>query len=242
MVRINRYLAQCGLGSRRQVEKLILAGEIKINGKKVEDLSIQIDPVHDQVQYQAHIIQPDRKKIYIMLNKPVDYIVSTRDDFSRKTIYELLPSLATHCFPVGRLDLNSEGLLLLTNDGDFANSMLHPRFKISKLYKVIVKGEINQEQLQKLRSGITLGGIMTQPARVHIKTRSTGKTVLRMSIQEGRKRQIREMFRAVGSQVMSLRRLQIGNLKLGDLPAGRWRYLTKEEVHKLKRQAEGENQ
>lgn len=241
-MRINRYLAQCSLGSRRQVEKLILDGAIKVNGKIVDDLSMQIDPVQDRVEFQDQIIHPDRKKIYIMLNKPVDYIVSTRDDFSRKTIFELLPSLAAHYFPVGRLDLNSEGLLLLTNDGDFANLILHPRYKISKLYKVSVKGEINQEQLQKLRSGLRLGGVLTQPARVHVKSRSAGKTVLRMVIQEGRKRQIREMFKAVGSQVMSLRRLQIGDLKLGDLPAGRWRYLTKEEVQKLKRQAEGKNQ
>ncbi len=233
MVRINKFLSQCNLGSRRFVENLIKDGKIFLNGNRVEKLSVNIDPDKDIVKYNGFVVSPFIDKIYLMLNKPKKYLVSSKDDFGRKTVFDLLPDLKTHLFAVGRLDYMSEGLLLLTNDGDYANRIIHPRNKLPKLYRVVAKGILNFEQVRKLRDGVMIEGKKTKPAVVFVKKNYNDKTNLKITIFEGRKRQIRKMLKSVGSEVLELKRLQIGNLKLGKLPVGMWRWLLPNEVVKL---------
>lgn len=232
-IRINKYLARCNLGSRRQVEDLIKQGMISINGEITNDLSYMIDTEEDVVKYKGQKLEYITDKIYIMLNKPKNYLVSRRDDFGRKTVYELLPDFGVHLFAIGRLDYNSEGLLLFTSDGDFANRIIHPRYKLPKVYKVTIKGHLEQKQINALRQGVKIESGMTQPALVYIKHKGDNHMVLRMTIYEGQKRQIRYMLKAVGSEVTKLRRLQIGPVNLGKLPVGMWRLLKPNEVSSL---------
>lgn len=234
MVRINKFLAQCNLGSRRKVEELILQGKIKINGSIITNLATEIDPHIDVVEYENKRISVASEKIYIMLNKPVKYLVTANDDFGRATVFDLLPDFGVHLFAVGRLDYMSEGLLILTNDGKFAEEIMHPKHKLPKLYKVIAKGFVSNAAVQKLRSGIEISGYKTKPAKVFVKSRNSSKTILKITISEGKKRQIRKMIETVGSEVLELKRLQIGTLKLGKLPVGSWRFITKNEIKSLK--------
>jgi len=240
MIRINKFLAQCNLGSRRGVESIIKDGKVKVNGKVVTDLSMQIDPDNDEVVVGRKKVALISDKIYIMLNKPKKYLVTASDDFDRKTVFHILPDFGVHLFAVGRLDYMSEGLLLLTSDGDFADRIIHPRYKLPKVYKVLAKGAVTDEQIEKLRNGVVIEGKMTQKAIVHVKSRSAGKTVIRITIFEGRKRQIRYMMKAVGSEVLELKRLQIGDVKLGSLTTGMWRVLKPSEITNMLRQS-GQN-
>ena len=233
MVRINKYLAQCNVGSRRSVEKLIVAGKILVNDKVEINLSLQIDPDVDIIKYNGNVVTPQKENIYIMLNKPKKYLVSKKDDFDRKLIYDLLPDFGVNLFYIGRLDYMSEGLLLLTNDGDFAEKIIHPRYKLQKLYKVKIKGKINDENIDKLRKGIVLNGKKTKPAIVYVGNVKSNTTTLKITIFEGRKRQIRYMLKSVGSEVLELKRLQIGKVKLNKLPIGMWRMLKPSEVTSL---------
>jgi len=233
-MRINKFLAKCNLGSRRAVEKLVKNGEITVNGKLCSDLSTQIDPENDEVKFKGKKLLLKNENIYLMLNKPKKYLVSSKDAFDRKTVYELLPDFDVHLFAIGRLDYMSEGLLLLTSDGDFANRIIHPRYKLPKVYKVLVKGNIEKEQIQKLRDGIVIEGKKTQPAIVFVKNRSEGKAQLKMTIFEGRKRQIRRMVGKIDAEVLELKRLQIADVKLGKLPTGMWRMLKPNEVLSLR--------
>ena len=171
MVRINRFLAQCNLGSRRKVEKLIIDGKISVNGLIVKDLSTQIDPENDIIKFVDKKIKANLEKVYLMLNKPKKYLVSKYDKFGRKTIYDLLPDFGVHLFSIGRLDYMSSGLLLFTNDGGFSEKLIHPRFKLPKVYKVKVKGCLNNEQINKLRNGLIIYGKKTLPAIVHVKNK-----------------------------------------------------------------------
>ncbi len=233
-IRINKYLAQCNLGSRRKVEEFITNGVIYVNGKICKDLSCKIDPENDEVKYKNKIISNEEEKFYLMLNKPKGYLVTAKDDFSRKTVFELLPDFGVRLFSIGRLDYQTEGLLLLTNDGDFANKIIHPKYKLPKVYKVTIKGKISEENIIKLQKGVKIEGKMTQPAKVFIKKENQGSTVLRMTIFEGMKRQIRYMIKAVGSEVLDLKRLQIGNVRLTKLPVGMWRQLKPSEIISLR--------
>jgi len=232
-VRINKYLAKCNVGSRRNVEEYITSGRVKVNGEIVKDLSFQIDEEKDNVEFDDKALKFISDKIYIMLNKPKNYLVSSKDDFDRKTVFDLIPDFGVHMFAIGRLDYMSQGLLLLTSDGDFANQIIHPRYKLPKVYKVKVKGILDDKQLQKLRNGVMIAGKKTQPAIVKVKTINEKNMTIRMTIFEGRKRQIRYMIRNVGSEVLELKRLQIGNLSLGNLPVGMWRVLKPNEVMEL---------
>ena len=233
MVRLNKYLSQCNLGSRRSVEALISNCRIKINGTTTIDLATIIDEEKDVVEFDGKIIRRSSEKIYLMLNKPKKYVVTKKDELNRNTVYSLLPDFGVNMFSVGRLDYMSEGLLLFTNEGDFSEKIIHPRYKLPKLYKVKVKGNINTTQLEQLRKGVKISGKVTKPAIVHVKKGTPETTVIRMTIFEGRKRQIRYMLKAVGSEVLELKRLQIGNLKLGKLPPGMWRMLKPGEVRSL---------
>jgi 23S rRNA pseudouridine2605 synthase len=233
LIRINKFLAQCNLGSRRQVETLITSGKIKVNGIIVTDLTSQIEIGKDIVEFEGSTLSSNKENFYIMLNKPIKYITTSKDEFDRKTVYELIPDFRVHLFSVGRLDYMSEGLLIFTSDGDFADKIIHPRYKLPKVYKVTIKGSLSDEQIQTLRDGVKIEGKLTSPAIVHVKKSNVNSSVLKMTIFEGRKRQIRKMIKTVGSEVMQLKRLQIGEVQLGKLPKGMWRPLKSWEVMSL---------
>jgi pseudouridine synthase len=231
-MRINKFLAKAGLGSRRACEPLILNGKIKVNGKIITDLATDINPEKDEVTAQDKLVKIPTRKIYLMLNKPQGYLVTFSDPFKRKTIFELLPKFSERVFSIGRLDKSSCGLLLLTNDGDLANKIMHPKLKIPKVYLVKVKGKLSQSQINKLRSGVTLEDGKTLPAKVFIKNynKSQDTTKLRMTIFEGRNRQIRRMIKQIGCQTIYLKRVQIGGIRLGRLAEGNWRFLKSKEL------------
>jgi 23S rRNA pseudouridine2605 synthase len=230
MVRINKFLALCELGSRRKVEELINGGKVTVNGQLCTDLATQIDPQNDLVRVNSSLVKYNQNKVFIMLNKPAGYIVTRNDEHHRKTIYDLLPEMAAKLHPIGRLDHDSEGLILLTNDGDITNKIIHPSTKIEKTYKVTVKGKIDFQKLTLLRNGIEIDDYKTQPAKVFLKHSTDEHSELRMTITEGKNRQIRKMLEAIGHPVLKLKRLQIGNIKLEKLPTGTWRFLNDKEV------------
>ncbi|MCD4829502.1 MAG: rRNA pseudouridine synthase [Candidatus Cloacimonetes bacterium] len=232
-LRINSFLARSGLGSRRHVESLVTGGRVTVNGAVCTDLATQVRPDMDEVRVNGKQVRPTRERICVMLNKPPGYVVSARDEFGRKTVFDLLPQFPAPVHAVGRLDRDSEGLLLLTSDGNLSQRLLHPSHKVEKTYKVTCTGRLTRENIETLRNGVALDDGKTLPARVFIKQRSETKTVLRMVIREGRNRQIRRMIEAIGSSVTSLKRLQVGTLKLGRLPAGMWRPLMPREIEQL---------
>jgi len=231
--RLNRFLADCGLGSRRKTEELISSGLISVNNEICRDLSCQIDPEQDEVRYQDKLLSREEKKIYLMLNKPLGYVVSRKDEYDRKTVYDLLPEHFANLPYAGRLDKNSEGLLLFTNDGVLIKQLTHPSHKVEKSYRVVVDRKLSRSALKQLREGVMIEGGITQSAGVFVKSESEKEMQLKLVIKEGRKRQIRQMIEAVGAKVVSLRRLQFGSLQLKDLPLGRWRPLSRNEITAL---------
>ncbi|MCK4338685.1 MAG: rRNA pseudouridine synthase [Candidatus Cloacimonetes bacterium] len=234
-MRINKFLAQAGLGSRRACEKFVLEGKIKINGKIITNLATDIDPEKDKITFEDKLLKTTQRKIYLILNKPSGYLVTSSDPFKRKTVLDLVPIFPERIFPIGRLDKSSCGLMILTNDGDLTNKIMHPKKKIPKVYLVKVKGILSQSQINKLRYGVILNDNRTLPAKVYIKSynQSNDITKLRMILYEGRNRQIRRMIKEIGNRVISLKRVQIGVIKLGRLPEGHWRFLKYKEIKHL---------
>jgi 23S rRNA pseudouridine2605 synthase len=232
-MRLQKFMAQEGIGSRRSCEELIAEGKVTVNGKTAS-LGMKVDPQKDKVMIEGKPIRPaEMEYMYIMLNKPRGYITTTKDEKGRKAIIELVGNEGTRIYPVGRLDFNSEGLLLLTNDGEFTYQMTHPKNKIEKGYEVIVSGRVSPQKLDRLCKPFELDGYTTKPAKVVIMEESDTKTKLHITIHEGRNRQIRRMCEATGLLIRRLKRTSIGNLMLGELPTGAWRYLNKEEVRGL---------
>lgn len=231
-MRINKFLAKAGLGSRRSVEQLVLDGKIKVNGKIINKLSTKVEPNQDTVMYKGKTLSIPEKKIYIMLNKPPGYIVTADDPFDRKTVFELLPEFSIRIFPVGRLDKNSRGLLFFTNDGKWANRIIHPSKKITKIYYVKTKGKISRASIRKLRGGIKLRNFTTQPTKVYFRgyKKKQDLTKLKIYLSEGKKRQIRRMIKHIGSSVVDLKRVRIGKVKLDNLPESYWRHLKQKEI------------
>lgn len=234
-LRLNRFLADCGLGSRRKTEELILSGKVMVNGQICTELSKTIDVEKDEVSYEGKVIKPSEEKLYLILNKPAGYVVSQKDEYDRKTVYELLPDEYRNLPYAGRLDKNSEGLLLFSNDGDMINKLTHPKNMVEKVYRVSIEPPLKRKEIQALRDGVMIEGGITQRAKVYVKSQTDEGMTLRIIIYEGRKRQIRQMIEAVGAKVISLRRVQFGPLILKDLPKGRWRPLLPAEIHFLRK-------
>ena len=234
MIRLQKYLALCGIASRRTSEKIILSGRVSVNGSVVTEMGVQIDEYHDSVAVDGVIIHPEEKKHYIAYNKPVGEVTTVSDPEGRATVMDKFVDFPVRLFPVGRLDYDSEGLLLLTNDGDMMNRVLHPSREVLKVYWTKVSNHVSQEEISSLRKGVMIDGKMTSPASVRLIRENTFDTVLLIGIHEGRNRQVRRMVEAVGHQVVSLRRVGFGPVSLGDLPTGMWRPLTTEEISKLK--------
>jgi len=231
-MRINKYLASAGLGSRRKVEELVNLGKIKVNGQIIYNLATEITE-NDVVEYMGKRISLEEKKIYIMLNKPKCYVTTVSDEKQRRTVLDLTKDIKERIFPVGRLDFNTEGLLILTNDGDFTNSIIHPSKHVSKTYEVITKIKPTRAGLAELRKGIILDGIKTIPAIVENSQVVENGFLTRITIFEGRNHQVRNMFSAIGCKVYDLKRIAIGKLELGDLPKGKYRILTKKDLEKI---------
>lgn len=235
--RLQKYLSECSVASRRKSEELIKQGKVKVNGR-VATLGDKVDTKKDTVVVNGKKVVAQKQKYYIMLNKPRGYVTTMSDELGRKCVAELVGDVGATVYPVGRLDRDSEGLLLMTNDGEFANSVMHPSKHIPKTYRVTVRSNVNDEQIMKLETGIDIDGDgrKTLPANVRILEKSAGRSVLEVTIFEGRNRQIRKMCEAVSLEVIRLKRNAVGSVKLGMLPTGKWRELTDDEVHRLKSQ------
>lgn len=237
-IRLNKYLAQAGVASRREVDRMIVEGRIKVNGGVVQTLGYKIDDRKDRVEVEGKRVEREEGLVYLIVNKPPGFLVTMKDPLRRPTIQQLLPSLKKRVFPVGRLDYDSEGLLLLTNDGELAHRLLHPRFRIGKTYLAEVKGTPDLTQIARLEKGIYLDGKRTAPARIEKLRGSSRKSLFKVEIYEGRKREVRRMFEVIGHGVLHLKRVGFGGVRLGSLGSGKWRFLTRREVDILKKKAE----
>lgn len=237
-IRLQKYFTDLGIMSRRASEKVILAGNVKINGK-IAQLGDKVDPENDTVIYNGKVIKPEEeKKLYIMLNKPLGYVTTTNDEKGRETVLSLVSDLNQRIYPVGRLDMYSEGLLILTNDGELTNRLTHPKHHMNKTYSVIIKGEISPEVLHTLNSPMEIDGYKLKPVKVRVISTKNGNTILLFTLSEGRNRQIRKMCQACELTIIRLTRISIGKLKLGELERGKYRHLTPSEVAYLKGESE----
>lgn len=231
-IRLQKFLSECGVASRRKSEELIAAGKVKVNGK-IAVIGDKINPSRDTVSVNGKKLVRSKSHTYIMLHKPRGFITTLSDEMGRKCVAQLIEDVGTRVYPVGRLDRDSEGMLLLTDDGEFANAMTHPTKHVPKTYRVTVRPSVSEDQITALSTGIEIDGRMTMPSEVRVLQRQEGRVVLEIIIYEGRNRQIRKMCETLGLEVARLKRTQIGSVKLGMLKQGDWRNLTDEEVRKL---------
>jgi 23S rRNA pseudouridine2605 synthase len=234
MERLQKIMAQAGVASRRKCEEFILAGRVKVNGIVVRELGFKADPLNDEIEVNGKIIARERP-VYFLLNKPIGYITSVTDPQGRKTVLDLMNRVQERIYPVGRLDYDTSGLLLLTNDGEFANHIMHPRHELDKVYEAVVKGRMEERALARLRQGVMLEDGMTAPAEaVRLRYQEKeGTSVIQLTIHEGRNRQVRRMCEAVGHPVVKLKRIRLAFLTLDGVPEGKYRPLTGEEVARL---------
>ncbi len=232
-LRLQKFLASCGVASRREAERFIQAGRVAVNGRIVNSPGLVVDPGRDAIRLDGHRVRTESRRVYYLLHKPRGYITTSSDPRGRRTVLDLVPRVRERVFPVGRLDWNSEGLLILTNDGDLAHRLTHPSNHIPKIYRVKVKGDVGPAILEGVRRGIVLDGRRTRPARVRRLTSRTN-CWLEITLLEGRRNQIRRMFRRLGHPVLKLRRVAIGPIADRSLMPGRFRELTPEEVRRLR--------
>lgn len=232
-MRINKYIAQAGVASRRKADELVANGNVKVNGLTLKEAGYDVKE-GDVVEVNGHIILPEEEKVYILLNKPLGYVTTVSDDKERLTVMDLVKDIDARVFPVGRLDYNTCGMLIMTNDGDFAYRLTHPKHQMPKTYRARVAGVLSNEKCAKLRSGVDIGGFVTSKAEVNIVKGFPRSTIVDITIHEGKNRQVRKMFKAVGNNVQELERIAIGNVRLGRLAIGHYRKLTKEEINYLK--------
>lgn len=233
-MRLQKYLALCSVASRRASEEIIACGRVTVNGQKVTEMGIKVSGT-DVVCVDGKEIKAEEKKVYIMLNKPAGYITTVSDDRGRHTVMELVEDIPERLYPVGRLDYDTEGLLFLTNDGDMAYSLTHPKHEKVKVYEALVKGIVYHGAVDKLKSGVYVDGKKTAPAEAEVIEHRRNTSVIRICIHEGRNRQVRKMCDAVGHSVIALKRVAFDGIEIGNLDIGRWRHLTKTEVMRLKK-------
>lgn len=236
IVRLQKYIAMSGTSSRRGAEQLIDEGRVRVNGELVREQGVKVEIGCDRVEVDGVMLKVNDKKIYIALNKPSGYVTTVKDQFDRPTVVDLVEKeVPVRVFPVGRLDYETEGLLLMTNDGDWANKVTHPKFESKKKYYAVLKGVLTIPELNRIRRGVVIDGKKTSPAECEIMEIDMGMTLVEIIIHEGRNRQVRKMFEAVGHQVKALKRESVGIVELGNLPQGRWRYLTSSEIEYFRR-------
>ena len=232
--RLQKYLAQCGVASRRKCEELVLQGRVQVNGVTVTELGTKINPEKDKIKFDGKDIKQSPKLVYILLNKPIGYVTTADDQFGRDTVLDLV-KVKERIVPVGRLDMYTSGALILTNDGDFVYQVTHPKHEIEKTYTVTIKGIVQNSEVEQLRNGIKIDDYITKPARVKILKSDTEKGISRLeiTIHEGKNRQVRKMCEAVGRKVLALHRSKIGGIGVKDIELGKWRYLTANEVQQI---------
>ena len=232
-MRLNKYIAAAGVCSRRKADELIANGNVRINGAVMKEMGYDVAD-SDTVQVNGRTISAASKKVYVAVNKPLGYITSMDDDRSRATVAELVADIPERLFPVGRLDYNTTGLLIMTNDGDLTYTLTHPKHEVWKTYIATVSGVISDNRIARLRKGVDIGGFVTSPAKVRVIKQMPRHAVVEISIHEGKNRQVRKMFAAVGNKVQELERVSIGDIGLGRLMSGHYRKLTREEIEYLK--------
>lgn len=235
-IRLQKFLAECGIASRRKSEELIELGKVKVDGK-VAHIGDKVNPKKDNVTVNGRKVRKESGKYYIMLHKPRGFITTMSDEMDRKCVAQLVKDVDARIYPIGRLDKESEGLLLFTNDGDFANGMTHPTKHVPKTYRVTIRPDITDEQITKMMTGIMIDDRKTLPADVRVISREPNRVVIEIVICEGRNRQIRKMCEELKLDVARLKRVAVGTVKLGMLKQGAWRHLSAEEVNRLKRAA-----
>lgn len=231
MERLQKIIARAGISSRRAAEKLIVEGKVTVDGEVITELGAKADVRKNKIRVAGKLLNFDAEKIYILLNKPRGYVCTAKDERGRKTVLDLVAGIAERVYPVGRLDLDSEGLILLTNDGELTNALIHPKFKIEKTYRAKISGELTAVKLEKLRAGIELDDGLTAPAEVLV----IGENLVEITIHEGRNRQIRRMFAAIGCEVKRLKRTKFAGLTLAGVAVGKFRRLTAAEIKSLKK-------
>lgn len=232
-MRLQKFMAQCGVASRRAAEKIISQGRVKVNGEVIDFMGFEVDPGRDKVEVDSKVIHEEKKKYYIMLNKPKNYVTTVSDELGRPTVMQLVEDINARIYPVGRLDFETSGLLLMTNDGDFANNITHPASEINKVYIAVTDRPLDEDQLTMLREGVRIDDFLTAPALVQNLKRTKHGFEVKITIHEGKNRQIRRMLEAVGARTVSLKRISVGPITLGNLPEGKWRKLSEAEVNKL---------
>lgn len=235
-MRLQKFLADAGVASRRKSEELILQGKVKVNGSVVTELGIKVEPGQDVVEFNGKRVEPitAEDNVYILLNKPIGYVTTAKDQFNRDSVLDLVKT-NKRLVPVGRLDMYTSGALILTNDGDFVYRVTHPKHEIDKTYTVTIKGIVKNEEVEQLRKGVEIEDYITKPAKVKILKTDLEKDISRLeiTIHEGKNRQVRKMCETIGHKVLALHRSKIAGIAVKNIPLGKWRYLTKEEVRKI---------
>lgn len=233
-IRIQKFLADNGIASRRKCEEYILKGRVKLNGKIVTELGTKINPDTDRIEFDSKKVEITNNKIYILLNKPVGYVTTAKDQFDRKIVLDLIKT-KERVVPVGRLDMYTSGALILTNDGEFVNRITHPSHEIEKTYNVTIRGIVSEEEINKLKSGVDIGGYVTKPAKVKIIKVDEEKNITRLEIKihEGKNRQIRKMISSIKKNVIALHRTSIGNITVKNMKIGEYRYLKENEIKNM---------
>lgn len=231
--RLQKYMASCGVASRRKCEEFIIEGKVKVNGKVVNTLGEKINGEKDVVEFQGKRIFREEKKIYIALNKPIKYVTTVKDEKDRKTVLDLI-NVEERIYPIGRLDFMTSGLLLLTNDGEVFNKIIHPRTEKSKTYIAKIKGVPSKREIEHFKNGVDIGGYITAKSEFKIIKSEHTHAIVEIKIHEGKNRQIRKMCDKINHPVVELKRISIGKIKLGNLKEGTWRYLEKNEIDYLK--------
>ena len=232
--RLQKYLAECGIASRRKCEEYIIQGKVQVNGKTITELGVKVNPEKDKITFEGKNVKQEERKVYILLNKPIGYVTTSDEQFGRDKVLDLV-KVRERVVPVGRLDMYTSGSLILTNDGDFVYKVTHPKHEITKTYTVTVKGIIKNEEVEQLRKGVKIDDYTTRPAKVKILKTDEEKDISRLeiTIHEGKNRQVRRMCESVGRRVIALHRSKIGNIGVKDIELGKWRYLKDFEVKTL---------
>lgn len=232
--RLQKYLAECGIASRRKCEEYIIQGKVQVNGKTITELGIKVNTEKDKITFEGKNVKQEERKVYILLNKPIGYVTTSDEQFGRDKVLDLV-KVRERVVPVGRLDMYTSGALILTNDGDFVYKVTHPKHEITKTYTVTVKGIIKNEEVEQLRKGVKIDDYTTRPAKVKILKTDEEKDISRLeiTIHEGKNRQVRRMCESVGRRVIALHRSKIGNIGVKDIELGKWRYLKDFEVKTL---------
>jgi 23S rRNA pseudouridine2605 synthase len=232
-VRLQKFLAESGIASRRKAEELIMSGHVRVNGQIVHEMGVKVNE-SDLIELDNKRVSKIEKKVYIMLNKPTGFVTTSKDQFRRPTVLDLVKGVDVRLYPVGRLDYDTSGLILLTNDGEFTYKLTHPKHEEKKVYIAEVKGVMEVEKLKQLEKGLKIENFITSPAEVRVVKKGKDTSVLQITIHEGKNRQVRKMCEAVGHKIVTLKRIAMGGLELGDLPEGKWRYLSEDELNYFK--------